>query len=316
MILSNYPFPFTIIGSGFGLYGYLPALVNLGCQQILLPSQYHAKLKERNELLHCLPYVKFVENHLEALNSSVGAIIATWPIRQEYWVEQCIKRKNLTYLILEKPISAVPTKAISILEALDRTNIKYRVSYIFRYTSWGKSLLSNKNLLKVTNFNWLFRAHHYQNKIINWKRNILLGGGAISFYGIHIIALLAEYGYTAVADSRISCDKSSIDISAWKTTFISPSLPNCSITLDTDSNTSIFSLFMRDNDNSPSHHIISDPFANLNSQYSANIADNRIACLEELLYSLAFEETSFHNLYFETNKLWDYVLHITKGVSR
>ena len=41
---------FAILGSGFGLYGYLPALVE-GCEQpVVLPERYRARFDERSEL--------------------------------------------------------------------------------------------------------------------------------------------------------------------------------------------------------------------------------------------------------------------------
>ena len=40
---------FAIRGSGFGLYGYLPALVGCG-RRVVLPERYRARFAERPEL--------------------------------------------------------------------------------------------------------------------------------------------------------------------------------------------------------------------------------------------------------------------------
>ena len=40
---------FTILGSGFGLYGYLPALLDLG-HMVTLPTRYQAVVAGRPEL--------------------------------------------------------------------------------------------------------------------------------------------------------------------------------------------------------------------------------------------------------------------------
>jgi len=47
------------------------------------------------------------------------------------------------------------------------------------------------------------KADHFKNNKDNWKRDHKQGGGPLRFYGIHLIAVLAELGYTS---SRQSLD--------------------------------------------------------------------------------------------------------------
>ena len=68
-----------------------------------------------------------------------------------------------------------------------------------------KKLLS-VNLKCKLNLNWEFMAHHYINNLDTWKNKHSHGGGALRFYGIHVIALLAYVGYNNIIKSKLSLD--------------------------------------------------------------------------------------------------------------
>ena len=46
---------------------------------------------------------------------------------------------------------------------------------------------------KQVSIEWNFYAHHYIKKELSWKQDPSLGGGALNFYCIHLIAWLASF---------------------------------------------------------------------------------------------------------------------------
>ena len=72
------------------------------------------------------------------------------------------------------------------------------------------ALLVNESNVRI---GWNFQAAHFRsNSPESWKANSQNGGGALRFYGIHLLACAAELGYQTVcsaamdaAASRFTC---------------------------------------------------------------------------------------------------------------
>ena len=62
-----------IVGSGFGLYGYLPALVEVGKMNVILPGRYKDKFLARSELKIYADYIHWVSDDGD----------------HSHWVENC-----------------------------------------------------------------------------------------------------------------------------------------------------------------------------------------------------------------------------------
>lgn len=67
------------------------------------------------------------------------------------------------------------------------------------------------------------------------------GGGALRFYGIHLIALLAEWGYTTAARSVVH-DDGEAGAPAWQAAIVGPGLPPVHVAIDSDSPFTCFSI--------------------------------------------------------------------------
>ena len=63
-----------LIGSGFGIYGYLPALITLKKINIFIPLRYKSKIKNRNEVNINNKKIIFVKN-LSTIYSIVDTIV-------------------------------------------------------------------------------------------------------------------------------------------------------------------------------------------------------------------------------------------------
>jgi len=102
---------FAIIGSGFGLYGYLPALVDACAQRIVLPERYRLRLDERPELASFADDVQWQAMEDGALDHATGVVLASRPTDQVQWISQCLARSGIERLLLEKPLANSPARA-------------------------------------------------------------------------------------------------------------------------------------------------------------------------------------------------------------
>jgi predicted dehydrogenase len=231
-----------ILGSGFGLYGYLPALMNNSNTQIFLPERYKRNFSERNDLRRFASQIDWLEDEDAVITSVDALIISKRPADQVKWIDKCSTVRSLKHLLLEKPIAPDPVTSARILRQLYKTSLTVRIGYIFRYTQWGKALLQSQSqgrLQEPLEIKWIFRAHHYVTEIHNWKRLVSSGGGALRFFGIHLIALLAEMGYDSVSDSTTATHQKG-EAAQWSATFAGPGLPIARIHLDSDAAENFF----------------------------------------------------------------------------
>jgi predicted dehydrogenase len=310
---------FAILGSGFGLYGYLPALLQAGVQQIVLPERYRSRFFDRPELTPFASNVQWEANEDSVLDRAEGAVLALRPFDQGRWIPQCLARPNIKSMFLEKPLAHSPEVATVIFEDLIHSNKAFRFGHIFRYTTWGKqllnSLLSNSAEVNFLSIQWSFLAHHFRYNLSNWKRFNATGGGAIRFYGIQIIALLAEIGYSNVISSRafgISLDETE----KWIAAFEGPDLPMCEILVNTRSTVSKFQVEQIFNAGVSSQAVSivnqSDPFDEQNAANQLVKTDRRVSLLSQLYSSLYEKSINYYEGYNATIKLWGITEEKTK----
>ena len=201
---------FAILGSGFGLYGYLPALIS-GCdKQVYLPERYRAKLRERTDVRHFEDIVRWRSDDEAILEEVDAVVISRRPRDQEQLIRRCVDTPHIQALIIEKPLGMTPGSALAVLDALEASRKSYRIAYIFRYMPWTAQLrqaLQSHDASDSIRIVWRFRAHHYAHRLRNWKRQVSEGGGALRFFGIQLIGLLAEIGYRDVANSQFTSSR-------------------------------------------------------------------------------------------------------------
>jgi hypothetical protein len=232
-----------ILGSGFGLYGYLPAVIAVCKQMVLLPERYRERFHNRDALKRFAGMIFWLKNEDEILEKAHMIIIAKRPFEQIYLINQCFSYNNIKRLIVEKPLAVNPAESLLLLTCLENSGKFFQIGYNFRYTSWGKEIISSINNgkgLKKIAIKWYFRAHHFLHNLNNWKRYDSLGGGVLRFYGIHLIALLAEMGFNEVVSSGLEGlpDESR----RWYAVMMGKAGIVCEIDIDCDSNIKEFAI--------------------------------------------------------------------------
>ncbi len=300
------PNSIAILGSGFGLYGYLPALVD-GCgQNVVLPSRYRQRFEERPELQGFVKNIQWEDE--DAIFASVkGLVIALRPSDHYRIIPQLLKASNIERLIIEKPLAHSPEFAQEVFSKLTDSDKAFRIGYTFRYTHWGKELLSAIKTISsddVISIDWQFMAHHFRHNLLNWKRSNEEGGGVIRFYGIHMIALLAELGYETVNTSNTS-GLSANEIEKWTAMFTGPELPTFKVRIDSNSAINRFSV----EHTSDISQVPIQTYANQTDPFAVSYAnkpgapDSRIPLLTALCQSL-WNNDDVYGWYDSTIKLW------------
>lgn len=298
---------FTIVGSGFGLYGYLPALIDGLKEVVVLPEKYRAIILARPELRIYVGEVKWVNDRESAFAKSNGAVIATQPDRQPQTVLECYRFPRIKRLMIEKPVASNPQLANYALQDLIKSGVKFRIGYSFLYTAWRENL----DVLKKTAnahyellISWSFMAHHFVNDVNNWKSYAARGGGVIRFFGIHLVALLAECGYSAVVTSS-TFGQNLDQIEKWKAILSGPGLPKCLVEVDSRSTQEHFKIEIRKENGQLQLVSLSRPFdaEQIASHWAAR--DRRVSVLTKLLHSFDADDSSTYELYKRINNLWE-----------
>jgi predicted dehydrogenase len=301
----------AILGSGFGLYGYLPAIIEAGCDRIVLPKRYRAKFSTRPELSHFADAIEWVFDENAALERADCVIAALNPDLQMRWVSHCRQMPNVERLVLEKPLAPTPDAAASLFDDLIDAAKIFRIGYVFRLTPWGQKMRhalaacprgGDMGELFIT---WRFLAHHYRYPSTTWKRYQSSGGGALRFYGIQLIALLAELGYGNVLSSNISGPDAD-EIVRWSASFSGTGLPDCRVAIDTKAASNNFIIERT----GPGAAVLvdqSDPFEIAQDTQLPGELDKRIPLLVRLCCSLWDEETDSYTWYRGALDLWSAV---------
>lgn len=185
-----------IIGSGFGLYGLLPAFNSIkNCKVVSICGK---KTKRLLAYCHSIGLKNIYTDwrqmlkveHLDTL------AIAVTPNAQ-YEIAKIAIKKGLN-IFAEKPMATNYKQAKELLKLATRKKIKHAIDFIYpEIEEWKKvkQLIDKKAFgkLKHISVNWDFLSYDIKNKISSWKTNIAEGGGALSFFFSHSLYYLEYY---------------------------------------------------------------------------------------------------------------------------
>ena len=179
-----------ILGSGFGIYGWLVAIKKNSNNEILTLKRYKKIIEFRKDTKKYGKKIKYFNDENEILYNSDKIVIAKPPFEQERILKKIIKLKLKKKLYLEKPLASDPIKSITILKLLNKNKVPFAMSLPFQKTPWFRILqkkILQKNF-KHAEIIWNFKSKFNHSK--NWKNKKKYGGGILRFYFIHFFYLL------------------------------------------------------------------------------------------------------------------------------
>lgn len=177
-----------ILGQGFAMYGYLPALVELNYDVYTL-DRYRANIESRVELHSYLKEITFVNSEQNLIDSSQSLLIAKRPVQQLDIVRKLNSRYSRVFL--EKPLAPSLFEHKQSLDLLANNKVNFSVGYIFYLTDWFAKM---STLMKVSRVNFIIKWN-ITKPPISWKSKFEEGGGLGSFYAIHFVQVLKLLGF-------------------------------------------------------------------------------------------------------------------------
>ena len=157
-------------------------------RDVFLPSRYRPALEERPELAPYRSAVQFIDDEGTLLTTSELAVLARRPTDNEALARRMIARGCPSQLVIEKPIAPTPSGALSLERDLKTAGVRYATPYLFAYCDWARDCQSEVAAGRVAEvkLDWHFRSKQPPD---SWKSTSREGGGVLSYYFIHVIAL-------------------------------------------------------------------------------------------------------------------------------
>jgi len=288
-----------LYGNGFALDVYLPALIKLGIKKILIDKNQIFNKNKTNILNKYKDYIEYFKDKNYRDKLIDYTILAVSPSKQYNLLLDHNFFEHTKTLILEKPLASSPIKALEILKKLEQRNSKYIINYSFRYTLWFRNISEYIKILPKNIelfFIWKFMARHFIHERKTWKRLHSEGGGAIRFYGIHLIAILSDIGYLEVQKAINYSEKSSY-LSSFSCSFKSTQkLPKCKILINSKSMVNEFSCYYIKDNKKISLLSLQEPFP---KDFGDLLEDPRVEITNRLI-----NEKNFNYSNFNVVKLW------------
>lgn len=187
----------AIIGSGFGLYGLLPAFNSIkGCEVVAICGKKSERLMSYcNSIGLTNIYTDWKELlEQEKLDAVAIAVVPS----AQYEIAKVAISKGL-HVFAEKPLTANNEQARELLALAKKKKITTAVDFIFQeIDEWqkAKELLDSKKYgeLKHVSVAWDFLSYDIKNKISSWKTDVKAGGGVLSFFSSHVLHYLEHFG--------------------------------------------------------------------------------------------------------------------------
>jgi len=213
--------------------------------KVYLTEEKIAALEKRPELHRYLSKVYLAKSEAAALEITDSVVVAVPPRIQFDIVSKCLQYDNIVRYYLEKPLAATPDGANILLNNLYLRRRELSIGFILSdlkiFENIDFSARGENLYLKLC---WDFYAHHFSQNLDTWKKRHSDGGGALRFYGIHLIALLVKQGYTHVEKSTLIGPDNEPYI--WRANFSGKGLKELEVSLNSKSKLNRFDLMLND----------------------------------------------------------------------
>lgn len=194
-----------IIGSGFGLYGLLPAFHSLpNCQVVAFCGKQSPRLSNIINELSLERTLQLYQNWQEMLTcEQLDAVAIAVPPAAQYQIAKMALEKAI-HIFAEKPLTAQLTHAYELVDLATRKKVTHGIDFLFpEIDVWqtAKKMLDEKKFGEICHVtvNWNFRSYDVRQKISSWKTDPNLGGGALSFYSSHVLHYLEFFVGTIIS---------------------------------------------------------------------------------------------------------------------
>jgi hypothetical protein len=291
---------YAIVGSGFGLYGYLPAIVESLGERVVLPRAYEAKILARAELAPLASRVDWADDMRAALARADTVVIATPPARQLEVARQCLELANVRRILLEKPPAPSPAEAAALLDELRRHAKRYRIGFTLLHAHWHPAMRwpSTADHVDLT---WTFMAHHFAHGARQLEAAALRGRRRVALLRNPRLRLPRHARVRRTCAIRRSRERPRTSRGAGARPSWALGVPPCHVRVDSAAPVSGFRIEARALERVTPLIVLADPFA---AEPALGAHDRRVGALERLLASFDEDDGPWYSLYERVNRLW------------
>lgn len=179
----------SVLGRGFGLYGHLPALIDLGFPVSTL-DRYRPALQARPELSCFIPQISFIEDEEELVAQADVLVLARRPVDHVPIIQNLVQRRKDIRLVVEKPIAVDSRTAGRLHQMMINAGIRYHVPYLFPHCPWTRAIWHTVASRRCSvRLEW---EMDFRNPAGSWKYDPGVGGGIVAYYAINFLPLVLK----------------------------------------------------------------------------------------------------------------------------
>ena len=205
----------AIVGSGFGMYGLLPAFSRIKeCKVVSICGKNSEMMLNNCKKLGLNRYTDW----REMLQKEKPDAVAIAVIPSHQYEIAIYALENGMAVFAEKPLTTSFDTSLELNKLAKKKRMPNMLDFLFpEIPEWHAAKKAIENgligeILKV-NVDWTFLSYDLMNHIKSWKTDVKQGGGALSFYFSHVFYYL-EYFLGRI--KNIECNFSSSEKSLNK----------------------------------------------------------------------------------------------------
>ena len=205
----------AIVGSGFGMYGLLPAFSRIKeCKVVSICGKNSEMMLNNCKKLGLNRYTDW----REMLQKEKPGAVAIAVIPSHQYEIAIYALENGMAVFAEKPLTTSFDTSLELNKLAKKKRMPNMLDFLFpEIPEWHAAKKAIENgligeILKV-NVDWTFLSYDLMNHIKSWKTDVKQGGGALSFYFSHVFYYL-EYFLGRI--KNIECNFSSSEKSLNK----------------------------------------------------------------------------------------------------
>ena len=198
----------AIVGSGFGMYGLLPAFSRIKeCKVVSICGKNSEMMLNNCKKLGLNRYTDW----REMLQKEKPDAVAIAVIPSHQYEIAIYALENGMAVFAEKPLTTSFDTSLELNKLAKKKRLPNMLDFLFpEIPEWHAAKKAIENgligeILKV-NVDWTFLSYDLMNHIKSWKTDVKQGGGALSFYFSHVFYYL-EYFLGRI--KNIECNFSS-----------------------------------------------------------------------------------------------------------
>jgi len=185
----------AIVGSGFGMYGLLPAFSRIEeCKVVSICGKNSERMQNYCKKLSLNRYTDWREMLQKEKPDAVA--IAVIP-KHQYEIAKYALESGIS-VFAEKPLTTSFDTSLELNKLAKKKRLPNMIDFIYpEIPEWqeAKQAIENELIDKILNINvdWTYLSYDLRNRIKSWKTDVEQGGGALSSIFSHTLYYIENF---------------------------------------------------------------------------------------------------------------------------